>query len=308
MSKGIRISDAGLETWLIFQRGRELRDFSAFELLRDPGGRALLREYYQGFVELAAQQGLGLVLETPTWRASPDWGRRLGWSDEDLAAINAEAAAFVDAIRREAPSPETITVSGNIGPRGDGYVAGEAMSVEEAQSFHAFQIEVFAQSRVDRVAAFTMTNVAEATGIVLAAGECDIPCVIAFTLETDGRLPSGERLGEAIETMDASRLTRPDHYMINCAHPDHFASTIEPGAAWANRIHGVRANASRLSHEELDACDTLDDGDPRELATLTRNLAGRLPNLSLLGGCCGTDHRHVALMGEAFLASKETTT
>ena len=291
------LTDAGLETWLIFQRGRPLRDFAAFECLLDDDGRTLLEEYYRGFLDLAAEQDLDLVLETPTWRANGEWGTRLGWSERELADINREAVAFLDTLRKDCDRPGRVVVSGNIGPRGDGYVAGEAMSVSEAQAFHAPQVDAFARSRADRVAAVTMTSMAEAAGVVRAAGEADIPCVISFTLETDGRLPSGERLGEVIEAMDANARTRPFHYMVNCAHPDHFTHVLD--GAWTRRIHGVRANASRMSHAELDACDALDDGDPDELGRLYGALRARLPALAIVGGCCGTDHRHVRAMGEA---------
>lgn len=293
------LTDAGLETWLVFQREYALRDFASFELLRDPRGRALLAEYFRSFLDMAANAGMGFVAETATWRANLEWGLNLGWSRAELVAVNREAVTFLDDLRHSALDPASIVISGNLGPRGDGYVPGEIMSVEEAQDFHAFQIDTFANTRADMICALTLTNVPEATGIVRAAGEADMPCAVSFTLETDGRLPSGERLADAIEAMDADPLTRPAYYMVNCAHPDHFSGKLS--GTWTGRIRGVRANASRMSHAELDACETLDDGDPRELGRLYRDLEAALPNLTVVGGCCGTDHRHVHEIARALV-------
>lgn len=293
------LTDAGLETWLIFKKDTELRDFASFELLRHQHGRALLAEYYREFLAMAEAADLGFVAETPTWRANLSWGTGLGWSRDELVEVNRKAISFLDELRQEADNPSRIVLSGNIGPRGDGYVAEELMTVDEAQAFHAFQINVFAGTRADMVSAFTITNVPEAMGIVRAAGEADMPCAISFTVETDGRLPSGEPLEVAIGEMDANPLTRPAYYMINCAHPDHFADTLRPGSAWSDRIWGLRANASRMSHAELDACETLDDGDPVELGQIYAQLKRKFSNLTVVGGCCGTDHRHVYAMSDA---------
>ena len=295
------LTDGGLETWLIFHKGRELRDFASFELLRDAAGRELLASYYRDFMRLAAESGLGFVAETPTWRANPQWGAGLGWSVDGLDAVNREAVAFVEALRRASPRPDDVFVCGNVGPRGDGYVAGEAMSVAEAEAFHGFQMRSFSRAGVAMASAFTITNVSEAKGIVRAAGAVGLPCVVSFTLETDGRLPSGEGLREAVEALDAEPETRPLYVMVNCAHPDHFADVLEPGAAWTRRIRGIRANASRMSHAELDACETLDDGDPRELGELYGALGEALPELAVVGGCCGTDLRHVRAIRDALM-------
>lgn len=293
------LTDAGLETWLIFQKGIELREFAAFELLLSENGRAMMDEYYMPFLQMAAKADRGLVLETPTWRASADWGEKLGYSPSRIADVNRKAVRYLDVLRRESPKPDLVFVSGNIGPRGDGYDAGDVMTVPEAQDYHAQQIDAFAQERCEIVTALTMTNVPEAMGIVRAAGEVDVPCVISFTVETDGNLPTGQGLADAIAEMDAGALTRPAYYMINCAHPDHFRHILSPGAEWANRIKGLRANASRLSHAELDEAEELDDGDPGELGGLYRDLSALLPDLRVVGGCCGTDHRHVHQISEA---------
>jgi homocysteine S-methyltransferase len=143
------------------------------------------------------------------------------------------------------------------------------------------------------ISAMTLTYAAEAIGIVQAAKEIDVPAVIAFTLETDGRLPSGQPLGDAIAEVDAATNAGPIYYMINCAHPDHFRDALDTNAPWILRIGGIRANASRMSHAELDEAEVLDDGDPIELGALNMELLQLLPNIRVIGGCCGTDHRHV---------------
>jgi S-methylmethionine-dependent homocysteine/selenocysteine methylase len=241
------------------------------------------------------------VLESATWRASADWGTKLGYSTEQLRDVNQRAVALLHEIRAQHESPATpIVVSGCIGPRGDGYVVGEAMTAEEAEAYHATQIATFAGTAADLVTALTMTYVEEALGIVRAARAAGMPVVISFTVETDGRLPSGQALGEAIEQVDSATDGYAAYFMINCAHPSHFDAVLEPGAAWNDRVIGLRANASRLSHAELDEAEELDSGNPEELALEYVALRERLPRLTVLGGCCGTDHRHVDAMCEAW--------
>jgi S-methylmethionine-dependent homocysteine/selenocysteine methylase len=289
------MTDGGLETTLIFHDGLDLPYFAAFDLLKDEAGTDYLRSYYRRYAEMASGLGLGLVLESPTWRASRDWADKLGYDAARLAAANRKAVALMHEIRDAYRSPRTpIVVSGNVGPRGDGYRVERRMNAHEARAYHGEQIATFATCGVDLVSAFTMNYVDEAVGVVLAARAVDLPAVISFTLETDGRLPDGATLKGAIEATDAATGAWPSHYMINCAHPTHFASVLEAGAAWMRRIGGVRANASRRSHAELDAAPDLDAGDPEELGGEYRQLRPLLPGLAVVGGCCGTDHRHVA--------------
>lgn len=177
------------------------------------------------------------------------------------------------------------------------------MSVEEAEGYHSHQAGVLASAGPDMLTAITMTNAPEAVGVTRAARALGMPVAISFTVETDGRLPTGDRLADAVTAVDAATGGYPAYYMINCAHPDHFSSSLEEGAAWTTRVRGVRANASRLSHAELDAMTELDVGDPAELAALHRGLRERFPNLTVMGGCCGTDLRHVAAIAETCLAS-----
>lgn len=293
------LTDGGLETTLIFDDGLELPDFAAFVLLDDPAGRDALVRYYDTYVAIAVRDRVGIILETPTWRSNPDWADRLGYSPEDLDRLNREAVELLAGLRRRHERSATaIVISGCIGPRGDGYAPDSLMEAGEAEVYHRRQIEVLAAAGVDLVTAITMTYPAEAIGIANAARALGVAVVISFTVETDGRLPNGGSLGDAIAAVDAATGSSPIYYMINCAHPTHFASilTSEP---WVARIRGIRANASRMSHAELDEAEALDAGDPVELAAEYAALRRDHPQLSVLGGCCGTSDRHVDAISAA---------
>jgi S-methylmethionine-dependent homocysteine/selenocysteine methylase len=294
------LTDGGIETTLLFDDGLDLPDFAAFHLLADPDGTAALVRYFDRYADVARRDGVGIVLETPTWRASPDWGARLGYTVEQLADVNRRSVELVEDARRRYETPETpIVISGCVGPRGDGYSVGEQMSAEQARAYHALQIRTFADTAADLVTAITMTYPAEAIGVARAAAECGMPVVISFTVETDGTLPAGQSLAEAIGAVDSATDGYPAYYMINCAHPTHFQPVLEPGAAWTGRVRGIRANASTLSHAELDEAEELDSGDPAELAARYAELRRLHPQLVVLGGCCGTDHRHIAAISAA---------
>jgi S-methylmethionine-dependent homocysteine/selenocysteine methylase len=297
------LTDGGLETTLIFHDGHDLPHFAAYDLLTREGGEEALLRYFEPYVHIALERGVGIVLETPTWRANPDWAELLGHSGEELEAANRRAVELLLELRERFETDSTpIVVSGCIGPRGDGYAVGETMSAESAASYHGAQIRTFAEAGADLVTAITMTYADEALGIVRAAGAADLPAVVSFTVETDGRLPSGQPLGEAIGEVDAATDGAVAYFMVNCAHPSHFYDVLEPGSAWTARIRGLRANASRMSHAELDEAEELDSGDPEELAHEYLALRERLPSLAVLGGCCGTDHRHVDAMSAAWLS------
>jgi len=288
----MKLTDGGIETVLIFDEGIELPCFAAFDLLRTAEGTEALRAYFEPYLELAREHQLPFVLCAPTWRGSSDWGAQLGYSAEELAAANRRAVELMHEIRAANRDLE-LTVDAVIGPRGDGYVAGVEMSPAEAEAYHAVQIG--ALTGADTLTALTLTYAGEAIGIVRAARKAGLPVAISFTVETDGRLPSGQPLREAIEQTDAAAA--PDYFMVNCAHPEHFAAILD--GDWAHRIRGVRANASRKSHAELDEAETLDTGNPTELGALYAELRTKLPELELVGGCCGTDHRHIAAIAEA---------
>jgi S-methylmethionine-dependent homocysteine/selenocysteine methylase len=297
------LTDGGLETTLVYHEGLDLPFFAAFDLLRRPGGLEVLRRYFETYAELARKQALGIVLETPTWRANPDWAARLGYDAAALADANRASVGLLLEIRRRWETPQTpIVISGNLGPRGDGYRPDSRMSVAEAAAYHRAQVRSFAETDADMIAAFTMNYVEEAAGIALAARDAHMPLALAFTLETDGRLPAGMPLADAIAQVDETTGGYPAYYMVNCAHPTHFAHVLEELGPSASRVRGVRANASRRSHAELDASTDLDAGNADELAEEYRELRRSLPALAVVGGCCGTDHRHVDAMGRVLSA------
>jgi len=302
---GLFLTDGGLETTLIFHDGFDLPMFETFVLLESESGRAALRSYFDRYIAMAVKRGIGFILDSPTWRANPDWGQKLGYDRDSLARANRDAIAMMLDIRKARETALTpIVVSGAIGPRGDGYDPGALMSLREAEDYHAWQIGVLRDQGADLVSAFTLTNVNEAIGVAQAAKAASIPCVISFTLETDGKLPTGESLATAVESVDRATDRGPAYYMINCAHPDHFSQALDRDAAWMQRLRGLRANASRKSHAELDNSAELDAGDPEELGSLHAELLQRFPHINVLGGCCGTDHRHV----ECILDSRQGTT
>ena len=294
------LTDAGLETDLIFNRGVELRSFAAITLLETADGRAELDRYFRQFLELAREAGTGLILETASWRASPDWAEPLGFDQSELDRLNRESVRIVQRLRDDYPDVPII-ISGCIGPRGDGYDPGKIMSADEADAYHLRQASTLAAAGADMLTALTMTNSNEAIGIARVAQRLGIPAAISFTVETDGALPTGQSLGDAIVEVDAATGGYPAYFMVNCAHPSHFERELLSGGDWVRRICGLRANASRCSHAELDAMTTLDDGNPRELAQQYAALRHKLPQLTVLGGCCGTDYRHIAAIAEAAL-------
>lgn len=294
------LADGGLETAMIFHEGFDLPEFAAFTLLDTAEGRAALSRYFKSFIHSAGETGMSFLMDTPTWRANPDWGEKLGLTPVQIAEVNANAVAFVRELRSRYGAPDrTILINGAIGPQGDGYNPDEFLTADEAEAYHALQIAAFAKAGVDSVAAVTMCYPQEAIGIARAAQCYGLDCIISFTVETDGKLVSGYSLRDAIEMVDEQTGNAPVFYMINCAHPDHFVDALRRRESWLARIGGVRANASRMSHAELDNAEELDDGDPVELAQNYRELTRLLPNLRIFGGCCGTDHRHVTAIGHA---------
>ena len=302
------LTDGGLETDLLFHQGVDLPEFAAFPLLETAEGVERLRRYYVSYLAIAAEHRTGFVLETPTWRASSVWGARLGYDAAALDRVNRRAIALVADLRESWGHPQLpVLLSGNIGPQADAYRPASTLSAAEAQDYHVAQVATFADAGADLVTALTITYVDEAIGITRAAVRAGVPVVISFTVETDGRLPSGQPLGDAVTALDEATDRAAAHLMVNCAHPTHFAGVLEPGSAWTDRIRGVRANASTSSHAELDEADALDDGDPADLGRRYAGLTGLLPRLAVVGGCCGTDARHVAAIAGALSDARVPT-
>lgn len=288
------LTDGGFETWMFFIEGFEVPEFAAIILMNDDKARQKMRTYFDRFLALAEAAKTGYVLDTNTWRGCIGWSSKLGVSEQEILSLSKDAVEFARDIQTSwASRVAPVLINGVVGPAGDGYSIEQSISAEQAEEMHQPQVDVFAGSNVDMISAITMTNAPEAIGITRTAKKHHLPCVISFTVETDGRLPSGQSLAEAIHETDSATDSAPLYYMINCAHPEHFTEIINQDNSWIGRIGGLRANASRMSHAELDESETLDDGNPDEFGVLHRELADVLPSLRVIGGCCGTDHRHV---------------
>lgn len=294
------ISEAGFETDLVFHHGIDLPHFATFPLLESPQHRETIRRYYQAVIDIGRRDGTGVVIETLTWRASADWGARLGYDDAALDRVNHDAVGLFVELRAANPDVPVV-ISGNLGPRGDGYTIADAMSATEAEAYHHPQVRSLAAAGADLVSALTINYAEEATGFVMAAVAEDVPVVISFTVETDGRLPSGQSLAAAIDEVDAATDGAAAYFMVNCAHPTHFLHVFDTPGPW-HRLRGIRANASRKSHEELDNSTDLDRGDETELVAGYLEIADRLPHLVVTGGCCGTDLAHLDQISAAFAA------
>lgn len=299
LSGGLFLTDAGIETDLMFNHGIEIREFAAHTLLPDSRGRKAVADYLRAFLSLAKKYDVGFVLDSQTWKAHMHWADDLSTNEQELQEANREAIAFIAELRNEfSGNSKPIVLNGVIGPRGDAYAPEASVAANEAEEYHARQIRWLAETSVDMVTALTFTQADEAIGIVRGAESAGLPIVISFTVETDGCLPTGQSLKEAIRMVDEATNAAAAYFMVNCAHPEHFFHVLGD-SDWARRIRGLRCNASRLSHTELDECEVLDDGDPVELASQYKAIMETMPWLNIFGGCCGTDLRHVTQIAKA---------
>jgi S-methylmethionine-dependent homocysteine/selenocysteine methylase len=299
LSDGIFLTDAGLETDLIFNHGIEIREFAAHTLLPTPEGRAALSDYFEGFLKLAREMDTGFILDSVTWKAHAHWASSLHATSAELRAANEDSLRFIANLReRFGGNAKPIVLNAVIGPRGDAYRPEAEIPMEAAEDYFAEQLGWLAATEADMVTALTFNQAGEAAGLVRAARTTGLPVVVSFTVETNGALPTGQSLSDAINQVDETTDSYPSYFMINCAHPDHFAGVLQD-TPWAQRIRGVRANASRRSHAELDSAPELDPGDPTELGGQYRELASLMPWLNVFGGCCGSDLRHVTEIARA---------
>lgn len=281
----------GMETDLIFSKGIDLPEFAAFPLLKTRVGRELIGEYYRQLIALGKQKKIGVILDSVTWVASRDRAKALGYTPDELREVNVRAVEMMRQAHDEFGDVPTL-LSANIGPRGDAYDRKSAMSEIVAEDYHAEQVGFIAQSCADFITAYTIANVEEAIGMVRAACAVKMPIVISFTVETDGRLPSGMALGAALKLVDEATDSYALYYMINCAHPSHFEHVLDDAVSM-ERLRGLVVNASACSHAELDNATELDDGDPAALGLAVKGLSLKYADICVLGGCCGTDMRHL---------------
>jgi S-methylmethionine-dependent homocysteine/selenocysteine methylase len=296
-SANLFLTDGGLETTLIFLKGFDLPYFAAFDVLQAEEGYNGIKDYYTRYLRIAQKFKTGFILESATWRANPDWIEKVGYPESSLSELNEKAVKLLADLKSEFENDiDPILISGCIGPRGDGYIPENKMSAEEAQKYHSAQIGALSLTPVDMISAITMNYVEEAIGIARAAEAVGLPVVISYTVETDGKLPTGMGLKEAIEKVDESVKVAPIYFMINCAHPTHFLKELldNKNEPWTKRIKGIRANASCKSHAELDEATALDRGIPQELGGEYKRLKAYFPHLNVFGGCCGTDEEHIS--------------
>jgi homocysteine S-methyltransferase len=301
LSGDLFLTDAGLETDLIFNHGIEIQEFAAHTLLPDAAGREALANYFRSFLRLACEMGAGFILDSQTWKAHMHWANDLRASADELRAANRDSIAFIAGLREEFKSDSMpIVLDGAIGPMGDAYAPNGMVTADEAEEYHSTQLGWLAETDVDMVTAFTFTQADEAIGVVRAADSVGLPIVVSFTVETDGNLPTGQPLGEAIQAVDEATESVAAYFMVNCAHPDHFSHVLED-SEWVRRIRGLRCNASRKSHADLDESETLDDGDPIELGSQYKAMLEKMPWVNVFGGCCGSDLRHVTEIARAVI-------
>ncbi|WP_120497274.1 homocysteine S-methyltransferase family protein [Kiloniella sp. EL199] len=309
---GLFLSDGGLETDLIFNQNIPIKAFAAHTLLPDEKGRGALTNYYQGFLALAQQMNTGFILDGQTWKAHPHWADDLGEGLDDIEAANHASVAFIAALREkwDNNTQQAIVLNASLGPRGDAYAPDYQISTKEAEDYHAQQVSWLAATPVDMITAMTFTQSEEAIGAVRAAHKAKLPIAVSFTVETDGLLPTGQSLADAIDQVDRETNSQAIYFMINCAHPEHFPPNLSSGDlsdnqlgdhSWAKRIKGIRCNASRMSHAELDNCEALDAGNPDELGQQYQEIYSRMPWLNIFGGCCGSDLRHLTEIARAII-------
>ncbi len=298
LSGELYLADAGLETDLIFNHGVEIPEFAAHTLLPDRETRTQVADYFRLFLQLAREFDAGFVLDGQTWKAHRHWAGDLGQSPEELREANRDSIQFISELRDEFPDNRPIVLNAIIGPQGDAYSPDESIAADRAQEYHSEQVGWLAETECDMICGTTFVQSGEAIGLVRACRDVEMPVAISFTVETDGSLPSGQPLAEAIKHVDDATDGGAAYFGVNCAHPDHFFDVLED-QSWARRIRSLRCNASRQSHAELDACEVLDDGNPLELGAQYRAIMNRMPWLNIFGGCCGTDLRHVAAIAES---------
>jgi S-methylmethionine-dependent homocysteine/selenocysteine methylase len=298
------LTDAGIETDLMFNHGIEIREFAAHTLLQDDVGRAAVADYLRGYLNLAGSRNAGLILDSQTWKAHMHWAADLAATESELKSANEDSIHLISTLRDEfASNACPIVLNAVIGPRGDAYAPEVDLAVDEAVAYHSQQLGWLANTDVDMVTALTFTQASEAAGAVIAATRLGLPIVVSFTVETDGNLPGGQALGDAIEQVEGLTNSAAAYFMINCAHPDHFMHVLGDGQ-WMQRVRGIRCNASCKSHAELDESDTLDDGDPADLARQYQEIKTRMPWINVYGACCGADLRHVAAIADAVLPAR----
>lgn len=300
----IFLTEGGSETEIMYRHGFELPEFAMFPLLDSPSAVTALRDMFRAQLDVAAEFNLGFLLTGLDYRASPDWGAKLGYSATALADANIAAIAFLREIAKDYRDRiPSLLIGGILGPRGDAYGLNREITAESAEEYHAVQLETLKRAEVDFACAMTFNNIPEAVGAARAAARAGVPLSVSLTLNSNHRLKSGPTLGEAITGIDAQTgPDAPDYYLVNCSHPLEYEPALSAGA-WTGRLRGVRPNASKLEKMALCKLNHLEEGNPVELATQLGDLRARYPHMDVFGGCCGTGDEHLREIAKALSSS-----
>jgi len=288
------LTEGGIETEIIYKHGFELPEFAMFTLLENPRAVGVMRDMFRRQLDVAAEFAMSVLLTGLDYRASPDWGARLGYSQHGLAEINIRAIEFLREIASEYHEQiPRILIGGIIGPRGDAYQLNKTITSVEAEDYHAVQLATLKAAKVDFACALTFNNTPEAIGVARAATTIGVPLTVSLTVNSNGRLKSGPTVAEAVKSIDAEAgKSAPAFYMLNCSHPVEFEPALTEGA-WLERLRGFRPNASKMEKIALCKLGHLEEGNPVELGRLMGDLARRIPHMDIWGGCCGTGETHL---------------
>lgn len=300
------LTEGGTETELMYRHGFELPHFAMFPLLDNPNALSRMKDMFRSYLDVAAKHQFCALMGGLDYRASPDWGELLGYSPASLADANLQSIEFLREVASEYSSqiPEILFV-GLVGPRGDAYERNETITENEAEDYHAVQLETLKKANVDSALAITFNNIPESVGVARAAARIGVPLAVSLTLDSNSKLHSGPSLAEAITTIDRETDQSPEYFLINCSHPVEYEPAIEPGD-WINRIRGVRPNASKMEKIALCQIGRLEEGDPEELGMQCGDLARRYPHMDIWGGCCGTWSNHLDEIARNVRAASNT--
>ena len=290
----IYLTEGGQETEIMYRHGHELPEFAMYPLLDSPMAMADLKAMYCRVLNVAAANGFVAMISGLDYRASPDWGHKLGYSRSALADALMQSIEFLlDVAMPYQALGHKVLIGGMLGPRGDAYSLNRTITADESEDYHSFQLEVLKRANVDFVSAMTFNSIPEALGVSRASSRAELPLSMGFMLDSNHRLKSGISLKEAIEAVDSEAgNARPDFYGINCSHPLEFEPALETGE-WILRLRSLRPNAS--AKEKMDLCQLghLEEGDPLDLGQRMGSLAQRFPHIDIFGGCCGTWDKHL---------------
>ncbi len=261
----------------------------------DPYAGSVLEGLFRQYMDIGQKYDLPMIFCTPTWRANPERLAKAGIGM--VEQVNNDSFSFVDKIRKSyGEYSSKIFIGGLMGCKGDSYRPKEALEKNEATAFHRIQAKALADSGCDFLYAATQPAISEAVGIAAAMAECDVPYVISFLIMPDGKLLDGITLSEAIEQIDDKISPRPSFYMVNCVHPLVFKQALSKSfnetENLRSRLIGLQANSSTKSPEELENLPYLDTTEPVEFSEYMLQLHKRF-GIKILGGCCGTDNRHI---------------